>query len=184
MMSGLKAQDSTRTFILKTDIFSPVYMSYFKDISVSLSGEYCFKRYFSAQLTGEYTNILVDSRARNFESWRVIYAFKYFLARKKAHAGLFTGFYGKFSSLTSTYNYNSEPEPFYLSYRTKSINGGLILGYQNYIGKHFSIDLIFGLGLRKVTNIKVLKMENITYIPDSRQNPLDGIIAVNIGYRF
>ncbi len=60
---------------------------------------------------------------------------------------------------------------------------GLILGYQNYIKKRIVIDFIVGLGNNQVISTKVIRAENID-LDLPKGSSLDGILALNIGYRF
>ena len=49
--------------------------------------------------------------------------------------------------------------------------------------KRIVVDILLGFGARQVLNTTIIKSEN-TYLGDIKSTYADGIMAVNVGYKF
>ena len=172
------AQDTTQNiFTVKTDIFFPIASISSNGIAGSLTLEKGFKRRHSFQLTGLYFNQQDDSiKYLKDISVFIMEEYKFFWRKKKS----FTGFYSGLNVAQIMYKINgidnSLSPLFYVDYRGYCLGGGLLIGYQNYIRKKFTIDVLLGFGW------SYLIMEQSGYfnppsIPYVRT-------AINLGYRF
>jgi len=184
LTSSIVAQDTTKTqtsLIIKTDIFMPIYSLATNYKAGSLTVEFGVKRRHSLQITGLVSNLI--GTTQQYKSTQIIPAYKYFLSNKKPYTGFYTGLYIKGDQLTSISDYRQFSEPSYLEYKTTSMGGGLLFGYQNYIKKRIVVDILLGIGARQILNREIVKIENITF-DVNKKTYLDALFALNIGYKF
>lgn len=184
LTSNIVAQDTLgkkTAVIIKTDIAMPIIGLATNFKAGSLTLELGIKRRHSIQLTGLITNMV--STEFQHKTIQIIPAYKYFLSKKKAYKGFYSGLYLKGSQYTSIADHRHFSERSYLEYKQNTLGGGLIFGYQNYILKRFVVDILLGFGARQAINTIIIKSENI-YLGDIKSTYADGIIAVNFGYKF
>ena len=184
LTSILVAQDTLGeqpALIIKTDIAMPIIGLATNFKAGSLTLELGIKRRHSIQLTGLITSIV--SAEYQHKTIQIIPAYKYFLSKKKAYTGFYSGLYLKGSQYTFIADRRHFIDNSYLEYKQNALGGGLIFGYQNYIMKKIVFDILLGFGARQVLNTTIIKSEN-TYLGDIDSTSPDGIIAVNFGYKF
>lgn len=111
--------------------------------------------------------------------------YKFFLDKNKSYSGFYTGAYIK----TTNYSYKSEMKsdfsPYFthLEYTQTRIGGGIICGYQNYIQRHFVIDVLIGYGALYNIDTNIIKSINIKL--DNQPKTINDIrLALNLGYKF
>jgi Protein of unknown function (DUF3575) len=181
----LFAQDTLKTnasLIIKSDIFLPLYGIARNYKTGSLTLEFLIKRRHSLQLTGLISSYKSLERQNN--SRQIFPAYKFYLSKKKIQQGFFSGIYIKGSQLITIFdNRHRNYNPTYLEFRTKSISGGPIIGYQNYFKKRIVFEILLGFGARKVMQQEIIKSGDIGF--DSiKSSHTDAILALNIGYKF
>lgn len=167
--------------IIKADIAMPIIGLATNFTAGSLTLELGIKRRHSIQLTGLITSIV--SNEFQHKTIQIIPAYKYFLSKKKAYTGFYSGLYLKGLQYTSITDHRHFSESYYLEYKQNTLGGGLIFGYQNYIMKRLVVDILLGFGARQVINTTIIKSENI-YLDGIKSTYSDGILAVNVGYKF
>lgn len=170
-------------FILKTNIIPPVISAINNRISTSFIVEYCFMKRYSVQ--GEWVSSSYNSASTKESSDIIIAGFKYFLSQSKNYTGFYTGYYNKAINYYYANEQNIGLPQIYtqLIYNKEYFGIGLIFGYQNYIKSKIVYDFIVSIGALYNTRTEVLKAVNIE-LSDSRIVNIDGIIGLNIGYKF
>lgn len=184
LTSKIFAQDTLskkNIVIIKTDIAMPVIGLATNFKAGSLTLELGLKHRHSIQLTGLITSMV--STEFQHKTIQIIPAYKYFLSKKRACTGIYSGLYLKGSQYTSINDHRHFSENYYLEYKQNTLGGGLLLGYQNYIMKRMVVDFLVGFGARQAVNTTIIKSENIS-LGDIKNTYADGIIAMNIGYKF
>ena len=183
LANQIVAQDTVKNkahLIIKTDIAMPVIGLATNYIAGSVTFE-IYKGRHSFQVTGFASEIKRDGYRHN--SVQIIPAYKFFLSKKKPAAGFYIGIYVKETEYYFTANKKYTAESYYLRYKRSSIGVGALFGYQNYIKKRLVFDVLIGIGARQVFDTKILQSENI-YVEKMKTTFADGILALNIGYRF
>lgn len=182
--SGFSQTDSTEKknlFILKTDVLIPGINLLMGNQVLDLSIEFGFHKRYSVQLTGINMNIRNGGIYNKAYSNYLIQDYKYFLKNEKTYSGFYTGAYCDQIFVHAI----ADTHPVYhIDYKTITIGGGPIIGYQTYFSKQkFSFDFIFGLGRSYVVKREFIRLEGTddVLIPPS---DFDLRLAVNFGYRF
>ena len=199
--SGVYAQkDSTAVrinktprWIVKTDIFYPIITGFKRrDYGYSLIGEYGFKGKQSLELIGQAFNRIGKSIDTTFQQERkhcwatnkITLMYKYYFGKKRPY----TGFYiGGNTMLRWDILYWKTPTATGFTERKvigRSVLPGIALGYQNYIKDHFVLGLNIGINTR--IPISTLFKEGGAAAWDRFRNDRqgDGLLMLNIGYRF
>lgn len=176
--SQTDSTEKKNLFVIKTDILLPSIWLILGNKIYSLSSEFGFNNRHSFQLTG-LKGIREDDGYDLIRSSYLIEDYKYFLKREKQFAGFYTGVY---SDQIWEYAFDSDNN-ILIEYKTLSVGGGPIFGYQNYFRKRITFDFIFGFGRSYIIDKKIIRQIGVgsifipPYWPDLR-------LAFNIGYRF
>lgn len=183
LSSTVMAQDSSsqkKALFIKTDLLLPL-VGIDPDFSGgSFTVELGVKRRHSFQLTGLIANNQMDGTQH--KSIQIIPAYKFFWS-KKGYRGFYTGLYLKGGQYQTIIDQTHTPENYYIEYSENVISEGLMMGYQNYIFKRIVIDVLFGMGTSQLLNRTMIASENIVDV-HLKEDHTDGIMAINIGYKF
>jgi len=181
----LFAQDTLKantSVSIKTDIFLPLIGIATNYKIGSLTIEFSINRRHSLQLTGLISSYTSKEKQNN--SRQIFPAYKFYLSKKKIQQGFYSGIYIKGSRLIEIIdNRHDYYNPTYLEFRTKSISGGPIIGYQNYFKKRIVFEILVGIGASKVIHREIIKSGDIG-LGLIKESHSDGILALNIGYKF
>ena len=187
---------SNKAFIVKTDLVRPALGYLQKNNDYSASIEIGFRKRHSLQMRGILLTPVINNNIGFTipnNSFQVIPEYKFFFNTKKGYDGFYIGLYSKYASnIVGSMASDMIGDMFMCYYNQISLGGGGIIGYQNYIGKHFLIDFMVGLGARRLIKTtfinEIVPLEQIGFI-NGYQNPFaptsfDGMVSINIGYRF
>ena len=175
-------------FAIKTDLaFLSAYafpVIYDRGYMGVLTVEQGFSYKHSFQLTAWFLKY-TDSQPR--EIWRFIPEYKFFLSKKGNFKGFYTGIYLKYVNQVNFYPYLSAHDD-----RTKdkyhTYGAGATFGFQTYIKKHLTFDILLGFGGRYITNsVESPAGSNVFGINSRAMYPLfklDGRFSINLGYKF
>jgi hypothetical protein len=172
---GLTSNESVLSFSIEKELG--------KQTSLQLS---FFYSYFS------YSNVGIDSLVQKevlggaWSEYRIVPEFDYYFNKIKNHRGFYTGVYIDFVYDHSIENdaYINAPTVTNNIY-TNSLAIGLLGGYKLYVYKRINIDFLLGLGSGRIINTKVISgSDAVDHGPFYGNINLDGIININVGYRF
>jgi len=149
--------------------------------SGSLLFESGFKKRHSFQLiAARRANV---SATMKFIAGDVIPSYKFFLKKRKAYAGFYSGVYLRAHQRYVVSDSRTHFTYSYLEYIQRRLGGGLVWGYQNYSKKRVVLDILIGFGWSKIVYKRVINAINIPYPIQSADN-FDGLLGLNIGYKF
>jgi hypothetical protein len=170
-------------FIIKTDILLPVISRIENRTMSAFTAEFCFNQRHSIQFTGLFN--AYSFKGKSDYSRQFIAEYKFFINQKKKYAGFYLGPYFKWAKYSITEEMKGDFPPYYtyLQYDQQSIGEGLISGYQFYIKKHFTIDLLLCFGVRHMISTKIIKAIDIG-LENKKKTISETRFALNIGYKF
>ncbi len=176
--------NTEKNFIVKTDIFLPVFLFFNGMYEGSLAIEKGFRQRHSVQLSAFLEKTISGQPSDidyEYTLTQINADYKFFLSRKKSYTGFYAGTFA--DELLSNQTYVNGGNIHYLQYY---FGGGAIIGYQNYIKKKFVIDILIGLGANYLHKTKIFSesdMQMESWIDYTSMQPI-GRLAINIGYRF
>ncbi len=202
-------QQAKNCLILKLDLIEPAISLIAKETSLAMGIEKGFCKRHSIQLAG----LLLLNKSDSFKTLpikliQIIPQYKFYLSKRRNFTGFYVGVYMKYSisqyaskaSLPDQFQAGGPISPilYYYPYYTLTfdqfkIGEGGMIGYQNCFGKHIVLDFLFGLGQLSQIATKTVKeqvpgLETKNIAPDSEPynstTSFDGIISLNIGYKF
>ncbi len=176
-VSNLKSQADSiekRIFCVKSDILFPSLGLFLDFKSYGLTIEVGFKNRHSIQVTG-WKQWGSSGSYNEYTTHYLIEDYKLFLNVERHFSGFYTGIYC--DQIFEHALADSDPG-FETEYKTSSIGGGPIIGYQNYFKKRFVFDFIFGFGKSFAVQKEIIQGSVILFDswPDLR-------LAFNIGYK-
>ena len=175
-----------KLFVIKADLISVAVPVFFKDQSYfSITPEMNICKKQSVQLQLLFARINEDYRVER--SIEIVPEYKYYFGKQTI--GFFGGGYLKYIHLTR--RYYSEHDNFFhiakpqqeLIYESmqNSIAFGPLIGYECNFKKHWVGEFIFGYGYSKNISLRTL----VGYHEDfNDETHTDGVLSINIGYRF
>ncbi|MES2678630.1 MAG: DUF3575 domain-containing protein [Bacteroidota bacterium] len=173
--------DKKPVFILKTNLTLVVASLLSTGRSGSLLAELGIKKRHSFQLiAARRANV---SASHKFIAGDVIPTYKYFLKKRKAYAGFYSGFYLRAHQRYVVSDLRTHTTRSYLEYIQRRLGGGMVVGYQSYSKKRVVLDLLLGIGWARTVNKRVINAFNTPYPTQSADN-FDGLLGLNIGYKF
>lgn len=167
-------------FVIKTDILLPSILLIQHNKLFALTFEFGFKTRHSIQLTGLHGIVKNDGSYNKYYKQYLIQDYKFFLKKEKSYTGFYVGAYCDqiFEHVIS----DNDPN-YQIEYKTTSIGGGALIGYQNYFRKRISFDFLFGFGKSYVIDKQIIRLLGVNSVLIFDSWP-DLLLAFNIGYRF
>jgi hypothetical protein len=177
-----------KCFIIKTDLFNPIINLLNSTIEENLTAEVGFANRNSVQLTGVYSVYNHQSVQNTGEINKIariaiqaIADYKFYWKVKKNFSGFYSGIYLKYSNYNNTYTGWGGTTN--IRMKESGLGGGGVIGYQNYIKKHFVLDALIGVGsLNAIITPKYNQIQTpvVARIPVG----LDLRASISIGYKF
>ena len=185
--NALKSQDAVSKrklgLVVKTDILAPSLDWLISGSpSYSLSVEKFIGKRQSFQLSGYYSyNHSTEPSQIIYSSYQIVPEYRFYPNDKQMHNGVYCGAYSRLINEHSYEIYSRSTDEFLY----RSLELGVISGYQIYPFKHLVFDFLFGLGGRKVIYNKRIDSSPQSVHPESNYKQtqyLFGRLSINIGY--
>jgi Protein of unknown function (DUF3575) len=176
---GFSQEIVRKKSLIKADIVSPAYSYLTNAAGYSFSYENQIKNNHGIQLSVDYFSD--RNSLESYKTIQLIPQYKYYF--NKTYKGYYVGAYIKYTNyhvhkfkLDMYNNFDDSYE-----FVQQSVAYGALNGYLIYLGKknRFIVDATIGIGMSTVVKFDYIKKGNYTY----KKNRLDGIVAINIGYR-
>lgn len=178
-----KETGSKKFSALKTDL---TYIGY-NFFGVVNSAALTFEKGFSSQHSVQFTPIYLKYIHIKTNSLALVPEYKYYFNKQKNFSGFFSGAYLKYRwDHTRTVLEKNVLGERSLTETEQGYGGGIIAGFQTYIHKHYTVEIIVGLGAIHRTQ-QVKASPGLVYYETKSHYPYtgaDGRFAFNLGYRF